>query len=184
MCDEERNPSIGHLIPEDDRYLKRRGGPDRLVPFRAPTLSATDLAGYTFVGLGDTGLRGDPETGFVWWRQNGLDVYRMDLGGGGATRLGGGTWLTGGTGDAYTITPAPALPTYTEGDSYLLRIDRVNTGAVTLNVSGLGPKSIRKTSGDELAPGDLQIDAVILVTFSGLWFHALAGLQHIDGGTF
>jgi len=86
-------------------------------------------------------------------------------------------WATGGTGDAYTLTPVPALDTYEDGNLFFLVIDRAYTGPVTLNVSGLGPKSIRKQSGNELSAGDLVVGAVVLVVFSGLWFHALSGLQ-------
>lgn len=84
-CAAEPNPAIQSLQAGDDRYLKLGGGPDKITPFRAPV--SLDKAGYTFVGLGDTGLCGDVETGFVWWRQRGVNLYRMDQGGGGGGSL-------------------------------------------------------------------------------------------------
>jgi hypothetical protein len=48
---------------------------------------------------------------------------------------------TGGTGNTYTITPSPAVTAYASGQSFWVRPDRVNTAAVTLNVSGLGARA-------------------------------------------
>jgi hypothetical protein len=55
-------------------------------------------------------------------------------------------WTTGGTGNAYTLTPTPALEAYAAGVSYWIRPDRANTGAVTINISGLGTRSVQKTN--------------------------------------
>lgn len=93
-------------------------------------------------------------------------------------------WPTGGAGNSYTISPDPPLQTYSDGNLYFLQLDRANTGPVTLEVSGLGPKAVRRQDGNELGAGDLATGAVILVVFSGLYFQALAGLQTIEGGTY
>jgi hypothetical protein len=53
-------------------------------------------------------------------------------------------WRTGGTGNAFTITPDPPLTAYGETGFFLISPDRsASTGAVTLNVSGLGTRELR-----------------------------------------
>lgn len=65
----------------DIRYLRRAGG---LPPLR-PVLGiahAQDPA-FGFQSEPSTGLRQDPDTGTVYWRRNGVDLYSMDDGGSG-----------------------------------------------------------------------------------------------------
>lgn len=167
----------------DNRYLKLGGGPDKTVPFRAVDGSPS-APGYTFQGQSNTGLRMDAD-GAVWWVQGGRDLGRIaDLFAAGGGGEGLGFWPTAGSGNAYTITPSPALGSYADGVSYLLQIDRANTGATTLAVSGLAAKALRHTDGSELASGDLQAGAVVLAVYSGLYFQAISGLAVVDGGTF
>jgi hypothetical protein len=62
-------------------------------------------------------------------------------------------YVTGGTGNAYTLTPSPAISAYGTGQAFLVRPDRPNTGAATMNVNGLGARNLQKTdtSGSPLA---------------------------------
>lgn len=70
-------------------------------------------------------------------------------------------WTTGGSGNAFTITPTPAATTYAAGQSWIVRPNRSNTGAATLNVSGLGTRNLKKygTAGTlvDLAAGEIQL---------------------------
>jgi hypothetical protein len=76
-------------------------------------------------------------------------------------------FTTGGTGNTYTLTPTPAITSYTAGQTFLIRPDRENTGAATLNVNGLGARNLYKTDATgtpvaivagELAPGrEIQV---------------------------
>jgi hypothetical protein len=54
-------------------------------------------------------------------------------------------YVTGGSSNAYTITPSPAITAYTAGQGFIIRPDRTNTGAATLNVNGIGAVNIKKT---------------------------------------
>ena len=66
----------------------------------------------------------------------------------------GGT--AGGTANALTATPTTAFTSTTLGDSIKVEIKTNNTGAATLNVSGLGNTNIRKgDGGDALEANDL-----------------------------
>jgi hypothetical protein len=55
-------------------------------------------------------------------------------------------FVTGGTGNDYTITPTPAITAYTAGQTFTIRPDRENTGAATLNINGLGARNLYKTN--------------------------------------
>lgn len=75
------------------------------------------------------------------------------------TELLGGTLTSGGTANAHTLTPTVPLAAYYDGLRILYRAHDNNTGALTLNVSGLGAKSVfqagsvgaRATAGGEAA---------------------------------
>lgn len=67
--------------------------------------------------------------------------------------------LAGGTANALTLTPAVPFLAYADHDVVTFEAAASNTGAVTLNVSGAGEKSILKMVGGlavPLAAGDLQ----------------------------
>lgn len=68
-------------------------------------------------------------------------------------------YATGGTGNAYTLTPSPAITAYAAGQTFLVRPDRANTAAATLNINGLGAREIRKvgTAGTPIAVGAGEI---------------------------
>ena len=48
-----------------------------------------------------------------------------------------------GSADAYVIAPSPAITAYTEGQRFGFTATNASTGASTINVSGLGVKSIK-----------------------------------------
>src|SRR5712671_1719647 len=65
----------------------------------------------------------------------------------------------GGTANAQTITYSPALTAYTDGQVVSWLPSNPNSGAATLNINGLGAKSIVKTQGAALALNDLTTTA-------------------------
>lgn len=83
-------------------------------------------------------------------------------------------WTTGGSGNAYTITPTPAVAAVTSGMAFLVQPDRMNTAAATLNVSGIGARNIRKRSrtgaATALVAGDLQPGGAVLAIYDGTQF--------------
>ncbi|PAP93985.1 hypothetical protein [Mesorhizobium wenxiniae] len=75
----------------------------------------------------------------------------------------GGALTAGGTADALTVTANSAFTTYANGRIITLRIATDNTTAATLNVNGIGAKSIRKmiSSGESaLTGGELQATGI------------------------
>lgn len=74
----------------------------------------------------------------------------------------------GGTANAITITPVPALPSYTDGQQFFIRIATTNTGAVTINANGLGALPLLDSNGLGMVSGDLVAGELITVTvFNG-----------------
>lgn len=77
---------------------------------------------------------------------------------------------TGGTADAQTLTPSPAITTYVTGHVFraLIGSTLTNTGPATLQVSGISsPKSIKNLYGLALAPGDLTAGDVVELMYDG-----------------
>lgn len=90
----------------------------------------------------------------------------------------GAILLTGtdaGAADAYVITPTTALVAYTPSLFVLVRPVNANTGACTINISGLGAKSIKTALGANPSAGDIAANQPILLTYDGTNFVLLAG---------
>lgn len=81
-------------------------------------------------------------------------------------------WLTENAGvkNAYTATPSPAWTAYTTGQFVFMTVGVNNDAASTLNVSGLGAKSIKTASGADPAAGDLITTAVSMLVYDGTNF--------------
>lgn len=76
----------------------------------------------------------------------------------------------GGTANALTLTPSPALGGYAAGVGLEFVSASANTGAATVNVSGLGVRNIRRQDGSALSPGDIPANALISMRFDGADF--------------
>lgn len=72
-----------------------------------------------------------------------------------------------GGSDAYAITLTPAITAYATGQVFLFKANTANTGAATLNVNGLGAKTIKKNKDQTLADGDIKAGALVLVQYDG-----------------
>jgi hypothetical protein len=129
------------------------------------TVSANiPLNGFKMTGVGSASARnhymsgGDVQDGrFVW----------------------GGT--PGGSANALTLTLAPALPAYTAGQTFRILPGVQNTGTVTINISGLGAKAIKKKSRAfgslaglvELSPGDIRALCLYEIVYDGTAFQLM-----------
>lgn len=86
----------------------------------------------------------------------------------------------GGTANALTVALAPQLLAYVAG--LPLRImtgGNANTGAMTLNVDGLGAKDIIRRSGAAMTAGDVPASSLLEVIYDGVAFR-LVGLVTSD----
>lgn len=64
--------------------------------------------------------------------------------------------VTGGSGDNYTLTMPDTRTSYTDGEEIVFIADRVNTGAATMNVDGVGVVPLVRFDGSALPAGDVQ----------------------------
>ena len=75
-----------------------------------------------------------------------------------------------GSANAYTASLTPALTAYTEGVAIAVKINATNTGASTININGLGAKSIRDPRGNTLPAGKLTAGSIYTVRYNGTNF--------------
>ena len=75
--------------------------------------------------------------------------------------------------DTSTGTVSPSLTAYTAGQIFSFVVGTTNTGAVTLNIDGLGVKSVTRTGTVALAAGDMVTGQVALVEYDGTQFQLL-----------
>lgn len=94
----------------------------------------------------------------------------------------------GGTGDAISLTFTPALTAYGVGVPLSFVAAADNTGAVTVNPSGLGAKSVVRPDGTALKAGDIKTGQLYVLTYNGTSYDIMnpstAGLVSVvNGGT-
>lgn len=76
-----------------------------------------------------------------------------------------GALITGGSGDAYTLTTSSAYSNLADLPLLVFRIDRANGGPATLNVDSLGAKAIRQ-NGIALAAGYFAVNTILAVAYN------------------
>lgn len=81
----------------------------------------------------------------------------------------GGT--SGGAADAQTLTPSPAITSYSTGYRFAFKAGFTNTGACTINVSGLGAKSLVSQGGAALIAGQIITGNVYMIAYDGTNFY-------------
>lgn len=86
----------------------------------------------------------------------------------------------GGTADALTLTPSPALGAYGNGVRYVFLATANNTGAATINISGLGAKDIRNTANTALSAGQLASGTIYSLTYDGTLFRVHELIDVVD----
>lgn len=77
---------------------------------------------------------------------------------------------SGGSANAQTIAPSPAITAYATGQRFFVKAGLTNTGACTLNVNGLGAKNIYM-NGAALVGGEIQSGQMYMVVYDGTQFH-------------
>lgn len=95
----------------------------------------------------------------------------------------GGILLTAtesGTASAHVLTPTTALVGYTTGLMLLYRPTNAGTGALTVNVSALGAKSVKTIAGTDPTSGDILASQPVLLMYDGTNFVILAGSEYLS----
>ena len=75
-----------------------------------------------------------------------------------------------GSANAYTVALNPALASYVEGVALAVKININNTGASTININGLGAKSIKDPRGNNLTAGKLIAGSIYTLRYNGTNF--------------
>jgi hypothetical protein len=75
-----------------------------------------------------------------------------------------------GTANAYVVTLNPAPTAYADGMAVTVKIKTTNTGASTLNINGLGAKTILDSHGNALAAGKLKAGLPYTFRYNGTNF--------------
>jgi hypothetical protein len=84
--------------------------------------------------------------------------------------LGVGQWLTVTGTNTILGSSSVSAGSYAAGQTFRFVSAGANTGAVTLNVNGLGPKAITKSGTTALVSGDIPASAVVQVSYDGTQF--------------
>lgn len=105
-----------------------------------------------------------------------------------------------GTANALLLALTPALTAHVTGMPIEVKAASANTGACTINIDGLGAKSIIKPDGTALAAGDIKAGAICTIVYDGTSYQlvnsnvyqsnftgsnqslAAAGYQKLPGG--
>jgi hypothetical protein len=81
-----------------------------------------------------------------------------------------GSFLTVAGTDTITATVSPALTAYAAGQMFAFVAANTNTGAVTINISSLGAKSITKNGTTALVASDLTANYLFVIVYDGTQF--------------
>ena len=84
--------------------------------------------------------------------------------------------------DTITASLSPALTAYANGQIFTLIPANTNTGAVTININGLGAKSITKNGSTALVAGDLVAGVEYSLQYDGTRFQKVAGSDYAKTG--
>ncbi len=86
-----------------------------------------------------------------------------------------------GSANAYVLS-YPGAFSYTNGISFTFKANFANTASATINVNGLGAKSIKKHQGDNLAANDIKSGQVVTLVYDGTNFQMTSGLGNAPSG--
>ena len=81
-----------------------------------------------------------------------------------------GATNVGGTATAITLTPTPAITSYTTGKGFSFFIELANTGPVTVAVSGLAAVGLRRSDGTSFTANDLRVGRHVGAVYNGQHF--------------
>lgn len=110
------------------------------------------MGGFRHTGVGDATARN--QYGTVGKLQDSGHTYAADS----------------GAADAYVIAPSPAITAYAAGQQFIMKAANTNTGASTVNVNGLGAKSIVNANNEALSRNEIVSGRTYILTYDGTAF--------------
>jgi hypothetical protein len=90
-----------------------------------------------------------------------------------------------GSNDTYVATLSPAITGYVTGAHYRFKANTANTGAATINLNGLGAKTIKKAAGGittDLADNDIRAGQWVDLVYDGTNMQMQSLLGNAPGG--
>lgn len=91
----------------------------------------------------------------------------------GQLQAGAATLITVTGTNTYAGTMTPALSAYAAGNTFSFLVPNTNTTSCTLNIDGLGAKSITRDGTTALVAGDLVANSEVVVVYDGTQFQVL-----------
>ena len=93
----------------------------------------------------------------------------------------------GGTANTLTLAPSPAISAYAAGQRFSFLASATNTGAATVNVSGLGAKDIDYPDGTLMTGREITVNGIYDIEYNGTVFILMnssqtSGLQTFTPG--
>lgn len=83
--------------------------------------------------------------------------------------------------NTYAASFTPALTSYTAGQFLKVLFTNANTGAATININGLGAKTLVKFGGTALVGGEIYPNQIITIAYDGTNFQIFSGIQGATG---
>lgn len=82
-----------------------------------------------------------------------------------------------GSANAYILGTSPAITAYVAGQRFVMNANFTNTASATVNVSGLGAKTL-KFGGGNLLAGDIQSGQLVEIIYDGTNFEVNSSLNN------
>lgn len=79
-----------------------------------------------------------------------------------------------GVANAYLIAPSPVIASYVTGQTFSFRAVSANTTTSTINVNGLGVKTIKNSVGGNLVANDILANQIVVVEYDGTDFQMIS----------
>lgn len=92
------------------------------------------------------------------------------------------TSVISGSANTYSMSPSVAVTSYATGQMFWGKINVTNTGSSTLNVSGLGAKSIKSFGTNDVVSGELVAGKLYGFYYDGTNFVIVSSSQFTDSG--
>lgn len=109
-------------------------------------------------------------------------VLRTDAATLGQVQDSGFAYLSGVAGtNTITANLTPAITAYAAGQTFHFVASGANTGAATINISGIGAKSITKNGTSALATGDILADSAYTLVYDGTQFQLSGSIVSTAG---
>jgi hypothetical protein len=92
-------------------------------------------------------------------------------------------WVDTGSANALAITPVPAIASYVAGQRFSVKAANANTGATTINVSGLGTKAVVSAANAALVGTEIISGGIIDVEYNGTSFQIVSETVNVTANS-